>query len=141
MQLVTSWMEEGIEQGLTQGRREGSLRLLLRQLNRRFGPLDAELSERFEKLSLGQLEELGEELFNLTSISDVEQWFDRLTLKQRSLKAAITDAFGGIPEQVEKELEGRSPSQLAALESDLPDLSDIQLLQNWLFEHPEAQPD
>ena len=37
MQIVTSWMEEGLQQGLQQGRQEEALALILPQLPRRVG--------------------------------------------------------------------------------------------------------
>jgi predicted transposase YdaD len=72
MQIVTSWMEEGIEQG----RKQGELALLNRQLKRCFGSLSPELQERIENLSIAQLEELGEALLDFTTIEDLEAWFE-----------------------------------------------------------------
>jgi predicted transposase/invertase (TIGR01784 family) len=80
MQIVTSWMEEGIEQGIErgieQGRKQGELSLLNRQLNRRFGSLSPQLQERVENLSIPQLEELGEALLDFSAVADLEAWFE-----------------------------------------------------------------
>ncbi|MGI8500124.1 MAG: DUF4351 domain-containing protein [Hassallia sp.] len=72
MQIVTSWMEEGIEQG----RKQGELALLNRLLNRRFGSLSPQLQEIIDNLPIAQLEELGEALLDFTTIDDLEAWFE-----------------------------------------------------------------
>jgi Domain of unknown function (DUF4351) len=71
MQIVTSWMEQGIEQG----RKQGELALLNRLLKRRFGSLSPHLQEWIENLPISQLEELGEALLDFTAIEDLEAWF------------------------------------------------------------------
>jgi predicted transposase YdaD len=80
MQIVTSWMEEGIEQGIEQGiergRKQGELTLLNRQLNRRFGSVSPQLQERIDNLPIAQLEELGEALLDFTTIDDLSAWFE-----------------------------------------------------------------
>jgi hypothetical protein len=75
MQIVTSWMEEGIEQGIERGRKQGELALLNRLLTRRFGSLSPQLQEQVENLSIPQLEELGEALLDFSSIDDLSAWF------------------------------------------------------------------
>ncbi|MDJ0795612.1 MAG: DUF4351 domain-containing protein [Calothrix sp. MO_167.B12] len=70
MQIVTSWMEEGIEKG----KKQGELALLNRQLNRRFGSLSSQLQEQIENLSIPQLEDLGEAMLDFTSVADLEAW-------------------------------------------------------------------
>lgn len=82
MQIVTSWMEEGIEQGLEQGRqegrqegrREGEANLILRLLDRRFGELNPELETQIRTLSCPQLEALAEALLDFTQPADLEAW-------------------------------------------------------------------
>ena len=61
MQIVTSWMEEGIEQG----REEGAKSLLLYQLSKRFGDVDPDLQQSIEGFSLSQIQDLSEALFDL----------------------------------------------------------------------------
>jgi predicted transposase YdaD len=69
MQIVTSWMEQGIEQG------ERSL--ILRQLTRRVGPVPDRLTATIQSLSLTQLDALGEALLDFTGLADVEVWLQR----------------------------------------------------------------
>ncbi len=76
MQIVTSWMEEGIERGIERGRKQGELALLNRLLNRRFGSLSPQVQERIDNLPIAQLEELGEALLGFTTIDDLSAWFE-----------------------------------------------------------------
>ncbi|GAB4385258.1 MAG: hypothetical protein Kow00121_49960 [Elainellaceae cyanobacterium] len=70
MEIVTSWMQQGIEQGIEQGERS----LILRQLTRRLGELPDSLKAQINTLSVPQLEALGEALLDFTSLAEVEQW-------------------------------------------------------------------
>ena len=72
MEIVTSWMEQGIEQGVKQGKSD----LVLRMLRRRLGSLEAEMEARVADLPVGQLEELAEELLDFTAPSDLTGWLD-----------------------------------------------------------------
>ena len=82
MEIVTSWMEEGIrkglEQGLEQGRRSEASGLVVRQLTRRLGPLDASLLGRLNALSVEETEDLGEALLDFHCIADLSAWLDGL---------------------------------------------------------------
>ncbi|MBN3922330.1 DUF4351 domain-containing protein [Nostoc sp. NMS4] len=68
MQIVTSWMRQGIQQG--------ELTLILRQLNRRIGEVNPQLQERIQTLSTDELENLGEALLDFTTTADLEAWFE-----------------------------------------------------------------
>ncbi len=70
-------MEQGLQQGLQQGRQEGELALVLRQLSRRLGALTPQLQECIQRLSITQLEDLGEALLDFTSAADLEDWLER----------------------------------------------------------------
>ena len=82
MEIVTSWMEEGLErgriegrqQGLEEGKRQEALALVLRQLARRVGEIEPPLQERIQELPLTQIEELGEALLDFSSQSDLQGW-------------------------------------------------------------------
>jgi Domain of unknown function (DUF4351) len=69
MEVVTSWMEQGIEQG---AQRERSL--VLRLLNRQVGSLPEAIETQVQALSLEQVESLGEALLDFTSLVDLENW-------------------------------------------------------------------
>lgn len=76
MQIVTSWMEEGIQQGREQGKQQEAVALILRLLNRRVGGLRTQLQERIQGLSTPELEDLGEALLDFTSVADLEAWLE-----------------------------------------------------------------
>jgi hypothetical protein len=70
MQIVTSWMEQGIEQG----EQKEALRLVSRVLTRRVGELDASTSDRLQQLSVIQLEALLDAALDFTTLADLEIW-------------------------------------------------------------------
>lgn len=70
MQIVTSWMREGLQQGLQQGQ----ISLVLRQLQRKFGELNPEIKQQIQNLSSSQLENLGEALLDFASVADLRNW-------------------------------------------------------------------
>ena len=72
MEIVTSWMRQGIEQGIEQGRRSLILRLLAKQV----GTLEPDTEARIHKLSGSQLESLAEALLDFSSRSDLTTWLD-----------------------------------------------------------------
>lgn len=74
MQIVTSWMEQGIEQGIEQGKTLATQSLVLRQLQRRVGVVPEPLEARVKGLSLAELEALGEALLDFEGVVDLEQW-------------------------------------------------------------------
>ena len=83
MEIVTSWMEQGIQrglqQGLQQGRQQEAVLMILRQLSRRLGSVDSSLQDRIQGLSLFQLEDLGEALLDFNRAADLVTWLDRQT--------------------------------------------------------------
>jgi hypothetical protein len=65
------------EQAKQEGRLEVGQDLILRQLNRRLGEIDASLIERIKRLSIEQLENLGEALLDFSTVVDLETWFNQ----------------------------------------------------------------
>ncbi|MBD2125105.1 DUF4351 domain-containing protein [Microcoleus sp. ZQ-A2] len=80
MQIVTSWMEEGLQrgrqEGLEEGRRQEALSLVLRQLARRVGEMEPELQEQIQALAIAQIEDLGEALLDFSTKADLEAWLE-----------------------------------------------------------------
>lgn len=74
MQIVTSWMEEGIEQGIEQGLQQGQRKVILRQLRRRCGGLASETEQQIQHLPADKLESLADALFDFTSEPDLNTW-------------------------------------------------------------------
>ena len=65
------------ERAIQEGNLQGEQRLIIRQLNRRFGEIESSLIERVNGLSIEQLEALGEALLDFTSITDLEAWLNQ----------------------------------------------------------------
>lgn len=66
-------LQAGVQQGLQQGLQR-EVALVLRQLERRLGPLSPELRAQLQQLSISQLENLGEALLDFSSTQDLLNW-------------------------------------------------------------------
>ncbi|NEP79234.1 MAG: Rpn family recombination-promoting nuclease/putative transposase [Okeania sp. SIO3B3] len=64
----------GREEGIQIGREEGIRILVKRQIRRKFGEIAPEVQTQIEELSLEKLDILGEEIFDLATIADLENW-------------------------------------------------------------------
>lgn len=79
MEIVTSWMEQGLQQGLQRGLQQGEVALILRQLNRRFGSVAPEDETQIRNLPIEQLENLGEALLDFSDVDDLVTWLNGQT--------------------------------------------------------------
>jgi predicted transposase/invertase (TIGR01784 family) len=70
MQIVTSWMEQGIAEGRTEEARS----LVLRLLARRVGTLPATVEAQVQALALPELEALGEALLDFSEFAELTNW-------------------------------------------------------------------
>ena len=70
MEIVTSWMEEGLEKGLVQGERK----LVLQQLVWKLGDLDSAIVTRIEVLPHELVEKLGRALLSFVTHGDLDAW-------------------------------------------------------------------
>ena len=70
MQITTSWEEKG--------RLQEKLEIALRQLNRKLGSLSEETTERIKSLESSQLDRLTEDLLDMKSFADLENWLNNL---------------------------------------------------------------
>ncbi len=80
MQIVTSWMEQGIEQG----EQKATLKSVLRVLNRRVGSLGTDVQERLEALSVSQLEDLLDAALDFQGMDELIAWLDSNKWPQHS---------------------------------------------------------
>jgi len=80
MQIVTSWMEEGIQQGLQQGIQQGQQAIIQRLLLKRIGNIRPELQAKISQLSLSQLEELAEAILDFSSPADLVTWLQGISV-------------------------------------------------------------
>ncbi|HLP90217.1 MAG TPA: DUF4351 domain-containing protein [Nostocaceae cyanobacterium] len=69
MEIVTSWMEEGI--------RQGELKVIKRQIRRSIGKITPELEAQLENLFISQLDDLFEVLLDFTAEADLVKWLQQ----------------------------------------------------------------
>ncbi len=82
MEIVTSWMEQGIkqgrkqgiEQGIEQGRKAEAAAFVQRLIHKKFGTLSSEQETVISGLPLSTLEDLGEALFDFATAADLDAW-------------------------------------------------------------------
>ncbi len=80
--LIRRSLEDNLKQEQQLRQQEQQLRfqqlrsIVLRSLNRDFGPLSAPLTDRIQNLTLETLETLGEDLFEFASIEDLVTWLE-----------------------------------------------------------------
>ncbi len=72
--MTENFIDRWINQGVRQGRQEGNINLVLRQLRRRIGELDAHAETRIRLLSAEQIENLGESLLDFQKAADLTVW-------------------------------------------------------------------
>jgi predicted transposase YdaD len=66
--------QKGLKLGEQRGLVKGQATMLLRMLNRKFGQISPSLRGKVNKLSVKQLENLAEALFDLETIADLGDW-------------------------------------------------------------------
>ena len=70
MQITTSWKEEG----RLEGQKQGQVATISRQLKRKFGTLESDITDRIESLEPNQLDSLTEDLLDFQSLDDLLNW-------------------------------------------------------------------
>ena len=68
---VKGWTRQWLEEGRQEGRQEGEARLLLRQIERKFGVVGDRNRERIRRADAEQLLEWGERLVTARSVAEV----------------------------------------------------------------------
>lgn len=81
MRLLPLYQEDR-EKAKQEGLQQGEQQLIIRLLNRRFGEIQLSLIEQVQKLSIEQLEALGEELLDFSQVSDLEVWLQQQEIKK-----------------------------------------------------------
>ncbi|NER94712.1 MAG: DUF4351 domain-containing protein [Symploca sp. SIO1B1] len=64
--LESPWYQQFVKDGI--------LKLIMRQIRRKFGELEPQILETVQRLSPEKLEDLGEELFDLSQVADLVAW-------------------------------------------------------------------
>jgi Domain of unknown function (DUF4351) len=79
MPYITSIEKDGEARGEARGEAKGETKLVVRQLNRRFGLVSEETVAKIGKLPIDQLEKLGEDLLDFGSSQDLADWLQHST--------------------------------------------------------------
>jgi predicted transposase YdaD len=74
MSYITTGERIGYARGKEEGRQEQAQALVLRLVQKRLGDLPQEVREQIQRLSLNQLEALGEALLDFKAIADLLTW-------------------------------------------------------------------
>ncbi|MBL8151009.1 MAG: DUF4351 domain-containing protein, partial [Blastocatellia bacterium] len=69
MEVTNRWVEIGLQKGLAHEQK-----LILKQLQKRFGSVPTEVEEAVKKLDVDGLESFGEAIFDFAKIDDVKAW-------------------------------------------------------------------
>ncbi|WP_367142228.1 DUF4351 domain-containing protein [Moorena sp. SIO1F2] len=72
------WGEEKVQQSLQQGLQQGKLELIMRQLKRQVGTIEPSLESLINNLSVADLDQLSEALFDFSDGSDLSSWLEGL---------------------------------------------------------------
>ncbi|MEQ9548709.1 MAG: Rpn family recombination-promoting nuclease/putative transposase [Coleofasciculus sp. G3-WIS-01] len=67
------------EEGKEEGRLQQTIALVIRQLNKRFGEISGAITSQVENLPLAELERLGEDFLDFTSLEDLVNWLEGRT--------------------------------------------------------------
>jgi predicted transposase/invertase (TIGR01784 family) len=67
-------LREAKEEGREEGRKQEGISLVIRLLNRRLGGIPEQYLLQIQELSLSQIEALGEELLDFSTVADLERW-------------------------------------------------------------------
>ncbi len=77
MEIVTSWMEQGLEQGIHKGVHQGQAAMVMGQLTHKLGEVKNEQKALIESLSVDQLDALGKALLDFSVVEDLVAWLER----------------------------------------------------------------
>ncbi|MBD2503844.1 DUF4351 domain-containing protein [Anabaena azotica] len=66
-----------LQKGEQRGQKIGEERLVIRQINRKFGEIQPALIERIKLLTTQELEDLGEALLDFSEVSDLVAWLNQ----------------------------------------------------------------
>ena len=68
--------QEGLKEGEEQGKIQQAIKQVLRLARRTLGEVSPEIQARIQQLSLEKLDLLAEEIFELTTMENLENWLE-----------------------------------------------------------------
>lgn len=136
MEIVTSWMEKGIERGLQQAL-ERERTIALRQLNRKLGTISPDVEQSIHRLSLVEVELLLEMLLDFETEADLEEWLEQRRLRQEietSILSQLNQRFGKVSLDVEKQIRSLPIARVEELAERMLDFEGEEAMLSWLNE-------
>ena len=127
-QAYLEWEQVRIQQG----RLEGERRTVLRQLDRRFGPLSDDRRHQVQTLSLFQIEDLADALLDFVSEANLSAWLQALDDRRAKVSDRLQERWKAMTPEMQTQIQQLSPTQLAVLAEALPQLADLKELADWL---------
>jgi len=70
-------LQQGLQEGLQQGLQQGRLAAIKKSIVRLLDLNPQSLPEQLDNLSIEQLEELQDQIFDFTSVTDLENWLQQ----------------------------------------------------------------
>jgi heme oxygenase len=70
-------LEVGVERGEELGAQRQARSILIKQLTRKLGSIGDRMINRINTLSIAQLDDLGEALFDFDSVEDFDRWLSK----------------------------------------------------------------
>ncbi len=104
-------------------------------LNDRFRGIPQSLEEEIRRLSIVEIELLGEALLKLASETDLRSWLDQRRLRQgveRIVLSQINHRFGTVSLDVEKQVRCLPIERVEELAQRLFDFEEEEAMINWL---------
>ena len=74
MEIVTSWMEQGIQRGIERGLILGKLKIIKRQIKVKIGEISPKLMERISQLPEPKLGDLSDALLDFSTEENLAAW-------------------------------------------------------------------
>ncbi|NES96128.1 MAG: DUF4351 domain-containing protein, partial [Desertifilum sp. SIO1I2] len=129
-------IEQGLQRGLQQGLQQGlerELLLVLRLIKTRFSNLSPNLEARISRLSIAEIELLGESLFNFATEAEVSTWLEQREQRQEveaGVLERLIQRFERVSLDVEKQIRSLPPERLA--EFAALEFPTQEAMVNWL---------
>jgi predicted transposase YdaD len=136
--ILQKGRQEGRQEGREEGKQEEAILLLTRLLTRRFGTTDPQLQEQVRGLSLTQLEELSEALFDFETLTDLARWLNKRQLESLLIRQ-LTRRLGEVDSQLQERVRDLSMAQLGELGEALLDFETVTDFAVWLDEHQSEE--
>jgi predicted transposase/invertase (TIGR01784 family) len=133
--IYQSIRQEGKQEGLQEGLKQEALTIAVRLLRRRFGEIETRITAKVQALSRKQLEELIEDLLDVSKIEDLEAWLEQQQQREREVNLIVRQLnrrLGEVEPALIERVRGLPIAQLEALGEALLDFSEVADLVAWL---------